>query len=83
MPNGTWYTYLGYGLVDAYAAVLKVQQGKDRILDDRTIVTTKSIICDDINVKNITISNYREVGSYIIRINYDNSTIYNQKRRFF
>lgn len=58
-PNGTWNTQMGYGLVDAYSAVLMAQEmnyNKDLYLTDRTFsgknsfFTYKWIYLNDVTV---------------------------------
>ncbi len=55
-PNGTWNNEMGYGLVDAYAAV---QRGCEMAVNfiDQTVTADETIIsCGDINVQNVTVT---------------------------
>jgi hypothetical protein len=55
-PNGTWNNQMGYGLVNAYAAVQKAQctvNFINQIISTNTTVTS----CGDINVQNVTVTN--------------------------
>jgi subtilisin family serine protease len=56
-PNGTWNEQMGYGLVDAYAAVQAacpaiVNFNNQTITSDTTVVS-----CGDISVQNVTVTN--------------------------
>jgi subtilisin family serine protease len=55
-PNGTWNNEMGYGLVNAYAAVqaacpVMVNFTNQTVTDDTTVVS-----CGDINVQNVTVA---------------------------
>ncbi|MDR1981926.1 MAG: hypothetical protein LBQ39_09970 [Tannerellaceae bacterium] len=56
-PNGTWDNEMGYGLVDAYAAV-QVAAACPVNFSNRTVTsnTTVTSYCD-INVQNVTVTN--------------------------
>ena len=51
-PNGTWHEEMGYGLVDAYEAVLAVCQID---LVDQNITTDATITACKINVQNVNV----------------------------
>ena len=54
-PNGTWHLQMGYGLVNAYAAVQAVcidTFANQTITIDRTVVG-----CDNLNVQDVTVTN--------------------------
>ncbi|MDR2927966.1 MAG: S8 family serine peptidase [Cytophagaceae bacterium] len=56
-PNGTWNNQVGYGLVDAYAAV---QAACPTLVNftNRTVTTNTTVTsCGDINVENVTVKN--------------------------
>jgi hypothetical protein len=57
-PNGTWNNEMGYGLVDAYAAV---QAATSSCVNDFTnqlvTVNTTVIGCNNLNVQDVTVSN--------------------------
>ena len=55
-PNGTWNNEVGYGLVNAYAAVQAVQCINDYINQAVTSNTTVNG-CTNLNVQNITVTN--------------------------
>lgn len=57
MPNGTWNTYMGYGLVDAHAALLKVQSCTSTDYSNKTVSTTTTVTCNNITSSNVTVSN--------------------------
>lgn len=57
-PNGTWYSEVGYGLVDAYAAVTAAQNGSSTIyFNDKTVTTNTVISGGDISATNVTVKN--------------------------
>ena len=53
--NGTWNEYMGYGLVDAYAAV----QACIAIFHNQTITASDITItaCNDLDIQNVTVQN--------------------------
>jgi subtilisin family serine protease len=53
-PNGTWNNEMGYGLVDAYAAVQLASC--IRYLHDQTITSNTTVMGCDINVWNVTVT---------------------------
>lgn len=58
MPNGTWHEEMGYGLVDAYAAV-RAASAPSIDLFDRVITENTTVLnyYGDINVKNVKVQN--------------------------
>ena len=56
-PNGAWNYYFGYGLVDAYAAVLKVLEMCSTIFINQVVTASDTIVCYRLNVRNVTITN--------------------------
>lgn len=76
-PNGTWSTSLGYGLVDAYQAVLSVAP---QVQDDAGISAISSpsgSICSSTINPSITLNNYGTNTLTSVTINYqvDNGTV--------
>ncbi len=76
-PNGTWSTSLGYGLVDAYQAVLSVAP---QVQDDAGIAAINSptgSICSSTISPSVTLNNYGTNTLNTVTINYqvDNGTI--------
>jgi hypothetical protein len=53
-PNGTWNNEMGYGLVDAYAAVQLASC--IRYLHDQTITSNTTVMGCDINVWNVSVT---------------------------
>jgi subtilisin family serine protease len=56
-PNGTWNSQMGYGLVNAYAAV---QAACPTMVNftNRTVTSNTTVVsCGDINVQNVTVTN--------------------------
>lgn len=56
-PNGTWYEQMGYGLVDAYAAVHAAICVNDFINQPPITTNTTVIGCDNLNVQGVTVTN--------------------------
>jgi subtilisin family serine protease len=55
-PNGTWDTYYGYGLVDAYASVLSAKCVNS--FENQSVTANKIVHgCNNLNVQNVTVSN--------------------------
>ena len=69
-PNGTWNDSMGYGLIDAYAAVLQVAC---RIkFTNQIVATDTAIIGCEINVQNVTVQNNAKLtlaAKYLTTIN--------------
>jgi len=56
--NGTWNNQMGYGLVDAYAAVIKAKNtGSTVYFNDKTVTTDTVISGDEISATNVTVKN--------------------------
>lgn len=56
--NGTWNDQMGYGLVDAYAAVIKAKNtGSTIYFNDKTVTTNTVISGGDISATNVTVKN--------------------------
>ena len=57
IPNGTWNSQMGHGVLDAYAAVQSVCPAVVNFTNQ--IVTTDATVisCGDINVQNVTVTN--------------------------
>ena len=58
-PNGTWHEEVGYGLVDAYAAV-QAACPNENIYFTNQIVTSDTVItnpCGNINIQNVQVKN--------------------------
>ena len=55
-PNGKWHEEMGYGLVDAYAAVYAAIC-KDDFTNKPVTTDTKVIGCTDLNVKDVSVAN--------------------------
>jgi subtilisin family serine protease len=55
-PNGTWHEEMGYGLVNAYAAVQAACEASNNNLVDETITTNTTITGCNINVQNVTVN---------------------------
>lgn len=69
-PNGTWSNDLGYGLVDAYAAVLSVSP---QVADDAgisTISAPSGTICATSATPQLTLNNYGSNTLNSVTINY-------------
>jgi subtilisin family serine protease len=58
-PNGTWNNEMGYGLVDAYAAVQAAAPCTTTVyFTNQTVTTNTTVTSDcDINVQNVTVTN--------------------------
>ena len=58
-PNGTWHREMGYGLVNAYAAVQAATCPPVVNFTNQTVSTNTTITnnCGDINVQNVTVTN--------------------------
>lgn len=58
-PNGTWNNEMGYGLLDAYTAVMKASNGNCQTTDysNKTVNTTTTVTCNNITSSNVTVSN--------------------------
>jgi subtilisin family serine protease len=56
-PNGTWNSQMGYGLVDAYAAVQAACPTMVNFTNRIVTTDTTVISCGDINVQNVTVTN--------------------------
>ena len=73
-PNGTWHEQMGYGLVDAYAAVLAACPTPVVNFTNQTVTvdTTVTNSCGDINVQNVTVTNNAKLileGKRSVKIN--------------
>ena len=54
-PNGTWNNQMGYGLVDAYAAV---RAACVTAFTNQTVATDRTVIgCNNLQVENVTVTN--------------------------
>ncbi len=62
-PNGTWNDEVGYGLVDAYAAVHAVCTTTNFItyFYNRTVYSNTTVKGCNINIKNVDVQNYSEL----------------------
>jgi hypothetical protein len=70
--NGAWAEQMGYGLVDAYAAVLAALETCTTELENETIEDTQIIEGCVVNVDNVTLSSGADVtlsGRYRVEIN--------------
>jgi subtilisin family serine protease len=56
-PNGTWNNQMGYGLVDAYAAVQAACPAIVNFTNQTVTSDTTVVSCGDINVQNVTVTN--------------------------
>jgi subtilisin family serine protease len=57
-PNGTWNNQMGYGLVDAYAAVQAAASSCVDNFTNQTVSTNTTVVgCDDLTVQNVTVTN--------------------------
>jgi subtilisin family serine protease len=57
-PNGTWNNEMGYGLVDAYAAVQAAVSSCVDSFTNQTVSTNTTVVgCDDLTVQNVTVTN--------------------------
>ncbi|MDR2805318.1 MAG: S8 family serine peptidase [Dysgonamonadaceae bacterium] len=56
-PNGTWNNEMGYGLVDAYAAVQTACAMPVNFTDQTVTTDTTVTSCGDIYVQNVTVTN--------------------------
>ncbi len=56
-PNGTWNSQMGYGLIDAYAAVNFLYQCPIINIQNQTITSNSSVFGCKISVSNVTIQN--------------------------
>ena len=56
-PNGTWNDQMGYGLVDAYAAVQAACPTVVNFTNQTVTSDTTVVSCGDINVRNVTVTN--------------------------
>jgi subtilisin family serine protease len=54
-PNGTWNNEMGYGLVDAYAAV-QAAECQTVSFTNQTVTTNTTVTGCDINVQNVTVT---------------------------
>lgn len=55
-PNGAWNNEMGYGLVNAYAAVQAASCVTD--FTNQTVTTNTVVVgCDNLNVQNVTVTN--------------------------
>ncbi|MDR1119652.1 MAG: S8 family serine peptidase [Dysgonamonadaceae bacterium] len=73
-PNGTWNNEMGYGLVDAYAAVELASCIRN--VHDQTITSNTMIMGCDINVWNVTVTNNAKLtldssGDTLIESNFE------------
>ena len=71
-PNGMWDYEMGYGLVDAYAAVLKATCPTVINLHNQTINNAQTIAGCEVNVNNVTFNSPANVtisGYYKVEIN--------------
>lgn len=76
-PNGTWSTSLGYGLIDAYQAVLSVSP---QVQDDAGVSAINSpsgTLCSSTINPSVTLSNYGTNTLNSVTINYqlDNGSV--------
>jgi subtilisin family serine protease len=70
-PNGTWNNQMGYGLVDAYNAVLSAVSCVSSYTNQLVTANTVVVGCSDLTVQNVTVSNNAKLtldapGSVII-----------------
>lgn len=57
-PNGTWHTEVGYGLIDAYAAVMEAQNASTTVyFNDKTVTTNTVVSGSEISATNVTVKN--------------------------
>jgi subtilisin family serine protease len=57
-PNGDWFEEMGYGLIDAYAAVQAAMSCFPVYFINRTVTTNTTVTaCDDIIVQNVSVTN--------------------------
>ena len=57
-PNGTWHTEVGYGLLDAYAAVMEAQNASTTVyFNDKTVTTNTVVSGSEISATNVTVKN--------------------------
>ena len=57
-PNGTWHEEMGYGLVNAYAAVQKAMSMCVDTFTNETVTADRTVIgCDNLEVENVTVTN--------------------------
>ncbi|MDR1370840.1 MAG: S8 family serine peptidase [Dysgonamonadaceae bacterium] len=57
-PNGTWNNEMGYGLVNAYAAVQAAASSCVDNFINQTVSTNQTVVgCDDLTVQNVTVTN--------------------------
>jgi subtilisin family serine protease len=56
-PNGTWNEQMGYGLVDAYAAVQAAECQTVNFTNQTVTTNTTVTSCGDINVQYVTVTN--------------------------
>lgn len=55
-PNGTWNNEMGYGLIDAYAAVASVTC-ETVSFTNQTVTSSRSVSGCNVNVQNVTVQN--------------------------
>ena len=56
--NGTWHTEVGYGLIDAYAAVMEAQNASTTVyFNDKTVTTNTVVSGSEISATNVTVKN--------------------------
>jgi hypothetical protein len=56
-PYGTWNNQMGYGLIDAYAAVMAANPCVNSYTNQTVTSNTTVIGCNDLTVQNVTVSN--------------------------
>ncbi|MDR0682350.1 MAG: peptidase S8, partial [Dysgonamonadaceae bacterium] len=56
-PNGTWNIEMGYGLVDAYAAVQAACATTVNFTNQTVTTDTDVVSCGDIDVQDVTVTN--------------------------
>jgi subtilisin family serine protease len=69
-PNGTWSNDLGYGLVDAYAAMQSVTPQVENDAGISTIVSPNGSICSTSISPSVTLKNYGSNTLTSVTINY-------------
>lgn len=57
LPNGTWNPQMGYGVLDAYAAVQAICATPVNFTDQTVTTNTNVSSCGDINVQNVNVQN--------------------------